>query len=261
VWHLSRNFGKVVFMNNFSLMKSKISRLLPVNFRTRLSNFLNSLSSNETIKESKNKWNRLAKENARYVVMTDFGEGITEEQFRSSGKKDYDTLVKEDEIFHSVGDLGNRKILEIGCGIGRITEFLSDAFGEVSGVDISEEMIQTGRKRLTDKMNVHLHSTNGLDYPFPDESFDIVFSFITFQHMPDKNTVKKNIEEIARVLKKDGIAKIQLRGLPTKKSEWFYGPSFIISEVEKMIKNLPLQMIKTTGEGQRYFWVWFKKQK
>jgi len=246
--------------NLLGVLKNIIGKLLPKALKTGIRNTFNSLLPGESIVESKDKWNRLSKENARYVVMTDFGEGITEEQFRLSGKGDYESLVKEDEILRSLSDWKNKKILEIGCGIGRITEFLSGAFGEVSGVDISEEMIQTGKKRLAEKTNVHLHSTDGLEYPFPNTSFDMVFSFITFQHMPDKNTVRKNIEEVTRVLKSDGIAKIQLRGLPTKKSEWFYGPSFTPNEAKKMIKGLPVDIIKMDGEGQRYFWVWLKKQ-
>ena len=60
--------------------------------------FLNLFLPNETAGESKQKWNRLAKENARYFVMTDYGEKIDENTFRASGKNDYEKLIKRDEL-------------------------------------------------------------------------------------------------------------------------------------------------------------------
>ena len=210
--------------------------------------------------ESKKKWNALASKNAPYYVMTDYGENITEEQFRYSGKKNYEEFVINDEILNSYLSPFNQKdMLEIGCGIGRITEFFSEQFKSVSGVDISDEMIKKAKHRLKSKNNIYFYTTDGLHFPFPDASFDFVFSFIVFQHMPNKTTIKKNISELVRVLKKGGIAKIQLRGLPTSKKNWFYGPSFSVNDVNSLIKDQGLKLLKSDGVNQRYFWVWLTK--
>ncbi len=87
---------------------------------------------------------------------------------------------------------------------------------------------------------------------------DLVFSFIVFQHMPSREIIRKNIEEIARVLKSDGIAKIQLRGIPVSKGNWYYGPSFNSADVQDLISGLPLSLLNIEGEGNKYFWVWLK---
>jgi len=221
---------------------------------------INALLPTESLGKSKEKWNSLAGKNAAYYVMTNYGEGITEQQFRDSGEKDYKEHVETDALLkEELSPFTEKNVLEIGCGIGRITEFFAKNFHSVSGVDISEEMIQQGTKRLASHSNITFKATNGVSFPFSNKAFDFVFSFIVFQHMPDKKTVTKNLLEIARVLKDDGIAKIQLRGLPTSKRRWFYGPAFVNKDVEKMIATMPFTLLKSEGEGQRYFWIWLRK--
>jgi ubiquinone/menaquinone biosynthesis C-methylase UbiE len=222
---------------------------------------LNSFVPTENLVDSKKKWNTLAEKNAAYFVMTDYGEGITEEQFRTSGMKDYDQLIGGDTLLKTrLSPFNTKDVMEIGCGIGRITEFLSKNFKTVSAVDISEEMVRKGGQRLSSAKNITFRATDGTSFPFANASFDFVFSFIVFQHMPDKQTIEKNIAEVSRVLRPGGIAKIQLRGLPTSKKNWFYGPSFSVADARKLLTDLPLAMIASEGEGQRYFWIWLEKK-
>lgn len=222
---------------------------------------LNMFIPTESMTESKDKWNRFAKENSSYYIMTDYGDKITEEQFRTSGERDCKELILKDELLNRhLSPFNNKDVLEIGCGTGRITEFTAKNFHSISGVDISEEMINKGKERLKSSNNIFLKATDGMTIPFNDSSFDLVFSFIVFQHMPDKNTINKNIIEISRVLKHGGIAKIQLRGIPTSKKNWFYGVSYTVKEVKDMISSLPLDLIKTQDEGKKYFWIWLMKK-
>ena len=221
---------------------------------------LNALLPTESLAASKKKWNELAKKNAAYYVMTDYGEEITEEQFRASGEKHYRELIENDSFLQSaLLPLNTKDVLEIGCGIGRITECIAKNFQSVSGVDISEEMIEKARARLARFTNATFTATNGTIFPFSDNSFDFVFSFIVFQHMPDKETIAKNLWEIGRVLQSDGVAKIQVRGLPTSKRNWFYGPALSKKEITEIIAPLGLKLLKTDGENQRYFWIWLQK--
>ncbi len=222
---------------------------------------INSFVPTENLIDSKKKWNSLAEKNAAYFVMTDYGEGITEEQFRASGMKDYNELIAGDTLVQSrLSPFNTKDVMEIGCGIGRITEFLSKNFKTISAVDISEEMIRKGGQRLASTKNISFKATDGTSFLFANSSFDFVFSFIVFQHMPDRQTIEKNLTEVSRVLRPNGIAKIQLRGLPTSKKNWFYGPSFSVADANKLIRDLPLTIIKSEGEGQRYFWIWLEKK-
>jgi len=238
------------------LMKKIIQKI-----RSYVRESINTFTPSETIQESKDKWNRLSEDNDKYYIMSDFGEKIDEVKFEETGKSDYERLIERDPILQQrLIPFGEKTILEVGCGIGRLTMFLGKSFRDVIAVDISEKMIFTAKSRLSAVKNIQCVATNGLTYPAPDKSIDFLFSFIVFQHMPDRETVKKNFVEASRVLKDGGIMKVQLRGVPSNKKEWFYGPSFTLNQVKKMIADLPLDIVKNEGEHEMYFWLWLNKR-
>ncbi|MEK7505341.1 MAG: class I SAM-dependent methyltransferase [Patescibacteria group bacterium] len=210
--------------------------------------------------EAKTKWNTLAKEDARYYILTDKSVSASEEAFSRSGEGDVRNYFLEDKILQgAIGQEKKAKVLEIGCGIGRLSEFIAPHVAELYGVDISEEMISEAKKRLGQHQNITFLATDGMSFPIPDESVEAVFSFIVFQHMPTIEVIRKNIEEVSRVLKLGGVAKIQLRGIPVSKDSWYYGPSFNKAGVERLLGGARLQLLKLEGEGQKYLWVWLKK--
>lgn len=216
------------------------------------------LVRDESLSESKAKWNRFGTENPRYFVFTKQGESINEASFRTEGERDYKTLVAGDPFLQQ--QLASKeRVLEIGCGAGRITEFFAKDFGEVWGIDISESMIKEAQHRLRSLSNMRLLATDGTTIPAPADYFDLVFSFIVFQHMPSEAVVRRNMEEIARVLKPGGVAKIQLRGVPIARSSEFYGPSFDAAGVARLFAGLPLVLLKEEGAGQKYYWITFNK--
>ena len=65
------------------------------------------------------------------------------------------------------------RVLEIGCGAGRVTRALAKVFGEIHAVDVSGEMIAEARRALADLSNVHLYRNNGKDLDvLPPLEFD-----------------------------------------------------------------------------------------
>lgn len=216
----------------------------------------------ESIASSKQKWNALGKENARYYVLSTHGKSVSEEQFIEDGLRDYQLHISSDNLLSErLGDFSTKTVLEIGCGIGRITSCFSDYFKHVFGLDIAESMIEQARSRLADKKNVTLVATDGLTYPVPDASVDFVFSFIVFQHMPDAAIVESNFKEISRVLKSGGVAKIQLRGIPLRvsKKEWYYGVSYSHDDVVGLLERVPVKLVREEGVGEKYYWITFTK--
>ena len=89
------------------------------------------------------------------------------------------------------------RVLEIGCGAGRMTRALAGIFGEVHGVDGSGEMIARGRQLLAGVPNVHLHRNSGVDLlVLGDLRFDFAFSFIVFQHIPSQAIIRPALAEL-----------------------------------------------------------------
>jgi ubiquinone/menaquinone biosynthesis C-methylase UbiE len=100
--------------------------------------------------------------------------------------------------------------LEIGCGTGRVLQHLAAWCESLHGIDISKGMVEQGRKRLAHLPNVTLVLGNGYDLePFADESFDLVYSLLAFQHMP-KTTAYNYLVESARVLRPGGVLRFQV---------------------------------------------------
>jgi len=129
-------------------------------------------------------WDRRARENPRYFIKTGLLDR-TEAEFAGSGLDDLNkTLLPDMPTICGTLNPSDMRMLEIGCGTGRITEHLAKIFGEVYGVDVSPEMIGIARERLKQIGNVHLAVNNGSDLTLSsNEFFDFCFSFPVFQQI------------------------------------------------------------------------------
>lgn len=98
----------------------------------------------------------------------------------------------------------NIKILEIGCGAGRLTNYLTQKKFNAVGIDISSTLIMEGRIRYLDA--IIFIASGGGDMPIKDLAFDIVLSFDVLEHIPD---VEAHLKEVRRILKPDGFYLLQ----------------------------------------------------
>lgn len=92
-----------------------------------------------------------------------------------------------------------KKVLEIGVGLGADHQKFAEAGAELYGIDLTERAVEFVRKRF-EIMGLHFHLKTGdaehLD--FPDETFDLVYSWGVIHHTPDTSKAAK---EILRVLR------------------------------------------------------------
>jgi len=100
--------------------------------------------------------------------------------------------------------------LDLGCSWGRWSIAASQKGYQVTGIDPSLGAIAAGR-RVCSRLNVkaNLICGDARFLPFENDSFDIVFSYSVLQHLSKENTLLV-LQEISRVLKKGGIALIQM---------------------------------------------------
>ncbi len=91
------------------------------------------------------------------------------------------------------------KVLEIGCGIGSVTNHLAQKGIDAIGTDISDVAIQYGREKYP---NAHLEAHPAEALPWPDNTFDVVLSFDLFEHIPDTD---RHLSEVTRLLKDNGL--------------------------------------------------------
>lgn len=159
-------------------------------------------------------WDCQARVNARDAILT----GSTAESFERTGQEDAERLRRW------AGS--SSRVLNIGCGIGRVEKHLAPHVAEIWGVDISGEMVAKGRDRLGRLSNVHLKELALGEFlrSFPDASFDLVFSLLVLQHM-EKEDAFRYLEDAFRVLKPGGIVFVQLPNfLSPEYTEAFLAP-------------------------------------
>ena len=106
-------------------------------------------------------------------------------------------------------NLAGRQVLEIGLGEGADSEQLIRRGARWSGIDLTSESIDRVRTRLTlrDLPFENLRQGSVLDLPFPDNSFDMVFSHGVLHHVPEIGPAQ---QEIHRVLRPGGELVIML---------------------------------------------------
>lgn len=92
-------------------------------------------------------------------------------------------------------------VLDVACGVGYGTAYLSDAVDRIVGVEIDEGALEIARRRyLSD--HVHFVRANAESLPFLAGSADAVVCFEGIEHFVDP---EKHVAEVARVLKPDGV--------------------------------------------------------
>ena len=126
----------------------------------------------------------------------------------------------------------SKKVLDVGCGGGLLSNFLAQKGFDVTGVDLSEESLKVARD---------FDTTNAVDYltadayslPFDANSFDVVCAMDFLEHVDEPARV---IAEVARVLRPNGLfffhtfSKNPIAGL------------IVIQGVEWFVKNTPPHM-------------------
>ncbi len=212
------------------------------------------------------KWQILSKLNPNYYVFSDKDVSNDEEKYQASGREDVKKYVLEDELLKDfLENAKSKSCLEFGCGNGRMTQFLADIFGSVYALDISAGMIKSAKKRLKSIDNItYLVEDKDKRIDLNSQSIDFIFSFIVLQHLPSKEMVRDALKEFYRILKNDGMIKIQIRGVPAyggfmRYFKWYYGVSFSEDEIKNILESIGFEVIKAKGQNTKLFWLTLKK--
>jgi SAM-dependent methyltransferase len=152
-------------------------------------------------------WEDLANLDPLFAILTDkskqFGRWSREEFF-ASGQQEIDALMESCQL----GPGNNGRVLDFGCGVGRLSLALRSYFDEVYGVDISEKMISLAKEN-TPSCTFLLNQGDSLSL-FRSNFFDFVYSNIVLQHQPAREIAKSYIAEFVRVIKPGGTIVFQM---------------------------------------------------
>ena len=146
-------------------------------------------------------WNFASRVSATAAILTDCTD---EKEFFETGR--YQARPLE-----ALGLLSSEaRVLDIGCGIGRVVNCIYSKVGSVLGVDISDQMVEMAREKVK-AGNVSFQTVDGKSLGgVPSQAFDCCYSFFVFQHMP-RSSVASCFREVRRVLKPGGSFLFQMQ--------------------------------------------------
>lgn len=101
-----------------------------------------------------------------------------------------------------LGYVRGKKALEVGFGEGYGTDLLAREAAEITGIDVSQELVDHARKKYA-RNNVWFMRGDATGFPLPDGSFDVVVSSQVLEHIKD---YMKFLRETKRVLRPGGTA-------------------------------------------------------
>ena len=205
-------------------------------------------------------WNERAREDPHFYVA--FGSHHQdEENFLATGREVVGTIEFELRRFPPEVDRSTLRALEIGCGPGRLMKPLSRNFAEIHGVDVSDEMIRLARERLRGIPHAHVHvvSNPGLA-EFGDRSFDLIYSYAVYQHIPSREVVLEYMRATRRLLTPGGIFRGQFNSLPQggDPNTWI-GVTFSADEIRAFTRANGLQLLALESAGTQYMWTTWRK--
>jgi SAM-dependent methyltransferase len=163
-----------------------------------------------SLNKSKKHWEDMGDLDPYWAILTspDTKHGKWDiDKFFGTGSEEISSLL------HAGEKLGLPKhhdcALDFGCGVGRLTRALAPHFRNVVGIDISQSMLRQA-EALNPLPNCRFVLNDSDSLPFPAGQFDLIYTALVLQHVPDKESIRRYIAEFLRVLKTGGFLVMQL---------------------------------------------------
>lgn len=167
--------------------------------------------------------------NINHSVVESFGDewekfyNFSDEEVNQIGKEYFGFLNKE--VINE-----NTVALDVGCGTGRWTKYLSSKVKFVEAIDPSKAIFYAD-KLLKDVDNVRLSIASTENIPFDDESFDFVMSVGVLHHIPD---TQKAMKDCVRKVKKGGYFYVYLYYALDNRG-WLFRSIFHLSIIIRLV--------------------------
>lgn len=177
-------------------------------------------------------WDERAEEDAFFAVDSRLEFGSPDlERFWAEGEKDFDRLL--DSVAAELKPTD--EVVEIGCGVGRLTRVIAARAASVRALDVSERMLELAREHNPELEGVEWILGDGTSLAgIGSDSADAVISHVVFQHIPDPEVTLGYVREIGRVLRPGGWAAFQISNDPD-----VHRPSGLRPRLQKLLGRGP----------------------
>jgi SAM-dependent methyltransferase len=226
-------------------------------------------------------WDERAREDAFYFVdnRIKYKDPAEEARFWEMGRVDLDRLLGAVDVELQPDWV----VVEIGCGVGRLTRVISERVGSVKALDVSSEMLAIARNENGGLANVEWIHGDGVSLSgIGDGVADAVVSHVVFQHIPDPQITLGYIREVGRVLRPGGVAALHVsndkavhewragfgdrlravvgRAPKGQTHEAWTGSAVDLDEVRAAAADGGMELEKVVGEGTQYMVVRLRRE-
>lgn len=157
--------------------------------------------------------------------------------------------------------LKRKRVLDVGCGVGRWSSRLALAGAQVIGFDLAQEMVKIAKNRVArqgfDNIDFIVASTHML--PFVSQSFDAALSVTVMQHIVDKSEFRDAVRELIRATKMDGTIILLELAPHDKEDVSVQFPTACHAYEEALTKEKPIKLTALFGVDLSLFLKPFKK--
>ena len=226
-------------------------------------------------------WDERAREDAFYFVdnRIKYKDPAEEARFWEMGREDLDRLLGAVDLSLQP----DWTVVEIGCGVGRLTRVIAGRVGSVKALDVSSQMLNIAANENSALENVEwIHGDGTSLTGIADASADAAVSHVVFQHIPDPQITLGYIREVGRVLKPGGVAALHVsndkavhqqkqplgervrslfgRAPRGQAHEAWTGSAVEVDELRQAAADAGMVVDKVVGEGTQYMVVRLRRQ-
>jgi len=194
-------------------------------------------------------WTRLGAEDPLWAVL------VADD--KRGGRWDADEFLElgRQDVARSRADLAGLglpttwdRVLDFGCGAGRLSQALAAHAAEVVGLDVSAPMLETARRldRSGGRCSFVLSEDPDLR-AFPEGSFDLVYTERVLQHLP-RPVLETYLAEFLRVLRPGGVAVLHCTTRPLwtlRGVVWRFAPLSLVRWAQRRLLHYPAPMRMT----------------
>lgn len=147
------------------------------------------------------------------------------------------------------------RVLDFGCGAGRLSQALAEHAQAVVGLDVSAPMLETARRldRSDGRCSFVLSEDADLR-AFADGDFDLLYSKRVLQHLP-RPLLESYLREFMRVLTPGGVAVLHCTTRPmwtARGMVWRFAPGPLVRWAQRALLRYPAPMRMTALPGSRF---------
>ena len=188
-------------------------------------------------------WNKVGARNPYGAILTGRAGELrdwSDEEFFATGRADAARFIAD--LARIAPTVARRRLLDFGCGVGRVTRPLAEHFESVVGVDAAPTMIAHAQRLNQSYANCEFVVNRGTDLRgFATGTFDVIYSRLVLQHVPPP-FVTRYIPELIRVLAPGGVLMFQLPDDVASEAEAAFLKAPVVGHAMK--RHLPAPIVR-----------------